>query len=244
MGGFSYPWQTVTPGAPPANFISRSDYATGLQNSASYGQSVQSAQSAAGMNAMGVGFGIMQIFGAVSSAIGTFYAAESQKNQIKMQAENQRFSSAMNLLNAKNAEFGAQQTMIAGHREIGRYTMAAGQRKSSAKAGMAARGIQAGVGSAAEVIASMDYIKEVDVLTMSSNSIRQAEAMRSQQINYLNQATIEGTSANNLLATAGTINPYMSGGTSLLGSATSIGASWLQSRRMDELLAAQSQRRF
>ena len=194
--------------------------------------------------ALMMGGSIMSIFGAVNSAIGSFYAADSQKTQLKMQAQNQRFQAQMSAINARGAEMQAQQTLLAGERAVGQYTIGAGQKRASATASMAARGIQGGVGSAREVTASMDLIKEIDKLTISSNAVRQAEAARAQRINYINQGVMAGTSANNLMATAGTISPYSSSFSSLLGSASSIGSTWATQRRMDELIAAQSQRRF
>ncbi len=187
---------------------------------------------------------ILSAFGAVNGAIGSYYAAESQKNQLKMQAQNQRFAAQMSALNARQAEFGAQQIMRAGQREIGRYTMAAGQQRASAQASMAARGIQAGVGSAKEVMTSMKLMGEIDRLTMDSNLVRQTEAMRSQQINYMAQAAIQGTSASNISATANTISPFSATFSSLLGSAASVGGMWAQQMRMNEMIAAQSEKRF
>ena len=105
---------------------------------------------------------------------------------------------------------------------------------------MAARGIQGGVGSAAEVIGSMDLIKEIDRMTMSANSVRQAEAIRNQAMNYRNQSVMSGLSADNLNTTAGTISPGMGLGTSLLTSAASIGQNWARNNRIDQLIAANS----
>jgi len=186
---------------------------------------------------------IMSIFGAANSAIGTFYQAKSAQNQLKSQALNQQFQSEMSAINAKSAEFGAQQSLLSSERQIGRYTMAAGQAKSSAKASMAARGIQGGVGSAAEVVGSMDLIKEIDRMTMSANSVRQAEAIRNQAMNYRNQSVMSGLSADNLNTTAGTISPGMGLGTSLLTSAADIGQNWARNNRVDQFLAAQISKR-
>jgi len=186
---------------------------------------------------------IMSIFGAANSAIGTFYQAKSAQNQLKSQALNQQFQSEMSAINAKSAEFGAQQSLLSSERQIGRYTMAAGQAKSSAKASMAARGIQGGVGSAAEVVGSMDLIKEIDRMTMSANSVRQAEAIRNQAMNYRNQSVMSGLSADNLNTTAGTISPGMGLGTSLLTSAADIGQNWARNNRVDQFLAAQMSKR-
>ena len=144
-----------------------------------------------GMDAAGafqMAGGIMAIFGAANSAIGTFYQAQSAQNQLKVQAQNERFQSQMSAINAKSAEFSAQQSLLAGEKQIGQYTMRAGQQKSSAVASMAARGIQGGVGSAKEVIGSMDIVKEIDRLTMSASNVRQAEAIRTQAMNDLPRA--------------------------------------------------------
>lgn len=203
------------------------------------------AMSAANLgNVIGAGGLVIAMLGAVNSAIGSFYAADSQKNQLKMQAQNQRFQAQMSAINARQAEFGAQQTLLAGRQAIGRYTMAAGQQKASAQASMAARGLQAGVGSTRDVVASMDLIKEMDRLTMNANAVRQAEAMRMQAVNYTTQGVMAGTSANNLFATANTISPFSSAFTSSLGSAASIGGTWVQQQRINELLAANSEKRF
>lgn len=182
--------------------------------------------------------------GSVNSAIGSYYAAESQKNQLKMQAQNLRFSAQMSAINARQAEFAAQQSTLAGQGQIARYTMAAGQQRASARTSMAARGIQGGVGTSAEVIASMNLIKDIDRLTMNANMVRQSEALRMQAVNYTNQAVMQGTSANNVNATAGTISPFSASFTSLMGSAASVGGTWANQMRLNEMLAAQSEKRF
>lgn len=200
-----------------------------------------------GMNSAGViaGLGaVTSILGAASSAIGTYYQAQSAQNQLRVQAQNERFQAQMSQINARGAEFSAQQSLLAGEKEIGRYTMAAGQRKSSAVASMAARGIQGGVGSAKEVIASMDLVKEIDKLTMSAANVRRAEAYRNQSMNYRNQAIMSGLSADNLNTTAGSISPGLGMATSLIGSASDIGANWARNNRLEQFLAAQSTARF
>ena len=58
------------------------------------------------------------------------------------------------------------------------------------------------------------------------------------------QATMAGISARNLEATAGTIYPGLSLGTSLLGSATDIAGQWARNRRVEELLMGVSQQRI
>ena len=187
---------------------------------------------------------VMSLFGAINSAIGTYYAAESQKNQLKMQASAQRFQSQMAAVNARGAEFAAQQTLLAGAREMGRVGMAMGQRRASAQAGLAARGGQLGVGSTREVIASMDIVSDIDRLTMDANRVRAAEAQRMQAVNYQTQAVMGGVSASNLQATAGTISPGLGAFTSLLGSAQGFASTWAQNRRFEDMLLAMQEKRF
>lgn len=195
-------------------------------------------------NVFGTGGMIMSIFGSANAAIGSYYAAESRKNELKMQAQNARFASGIAALNARAGEFGAQTTMIAGERQLGAMGLQAGQRRASAATSMAARGMQAGVGTAAEIAGSMRLVDEMDRLTVNANRIRAAEAQRMQSMNYQLQAVSGAASAQNLMASAGTISPGMGMFTSLLGSAGSISQSWATNRRIEELLAAQSQMRF
>lgn len=187
---------------------------------------------------------LMSVFGAANGAIGSYYAAQSRKNELKMQAQNQRFAAGIAGLNARAGEFGAQQTMIAGERQLGAMGLQAGQRRAAAATSMAARGMQAGVGTSAEISASMMLVDEMDRLTVNANRIRAAEAQRMQAMNYSMQATMGAASAQNLMASASTISPGLSMYTSLLGSAGSIAQSWATNRRIEELIAANSQMRF
>jgi hypothetical protein len=100
------------------------------------------------------------------------------------------------------------------------------------------------VGSAGEVLGSMDLIKEIDRLTINANTVRQAEAARTQAANYATQAAMSQLSAQNLSSTAGTIYPGLSVSTSLLGSAADIGTTWARNRRLEELLGGVSTKRI
>ena len=109
---------------------------------------------------------------------------QSQMAAVQMlsQASAARFSAAISGVNAAQAEFQAQTILEAGAREIGRATMAAGQRRGRTKASLAARGIQAGVGTAAEIVASGDIVSEIDALTLNANRVRQAAQARMQRV--------------------------------------------------------------
>lgn len=183
---------------------------------------------------------ILAVSGAITGAIGSFYAAQSQQIALKSQASSLKFQARMADINARGAEFGAQQTLLAGERAIGSYTMRAGQQKASSQASMAARGVDVSTGSAAQVHASMDLVKQIDVININANAVRQAEAQRIQAANYRTQAVMSGVSASNLTASASTISPWAAGFTSLLGGATAVAQNWANSSRMENLIARQA----
>ena len=191
-----------------------------------------------------IGGNIASIFGAFTGAIGSYYSLKSQQNQLKMQAQNAAFAAQMTRINRRAAEFTATQVGQQGQAAAGQYTMRAGQARAGARTGMAARGIALGQGTAKEVVASMDLVKEIDRLAINASTVRAQEAARLQAFNLGTQATMAGISARNLEATAGTIYPGLSLGTSLLGSATDIAGQWARNRRIEELLMGVSQQRI
>lgn len=148
-----------------------------------------------------------QIAGSVIGAVGAFYAAQSQKDQIKSQALNAEHASRMAAISARQAETDALAIMSAGRYEIARMSMAAGQRKAQTRVSAASRGVVGNVGSAAEVQASEDIVKEMDINTINRNTVRAAGQARVRGTNARNQSLLSGVSAGNLRRTAGTIRP-------------------------------------
>lgn len=182
----------------------------------------------------GAGFGSMlSVFGALTGALGSFYSAKSQQYQLKSAAMNADFQQSMANINARGAEKQAQMILEAGQREAARYSLQAGAAKSSYAASQAARGVQAGVGSAAEIAASQEYIKAADLMTIDVNAAREAAAARMQKVNYQTQGAMAGASAANMRATARSINPLMQASTTLLGGAASFASQYAQDRRWD-----------
>lgn len=187
---------------------------------------------------------IMSMFGAATGAIGSYYSAQSQQNQLKMQAQNQAFAAQMARVNQRAAEFTAMELGREGQLKFGRYSMQAGQARAGARASLAARGATLGMGTAAETLGSMDVIKEIDRLSINAATVRAQEAARLQAFNIGVGATMADISAANLQATAGTIYPGLAMGTSLLGSAADIGSTWARNRRLEELLSGVSTQRM
>lgn len=179
---------------------------------------------------------------AVSQAIGSFYSAKSQQMQLKMQRETLLFQSRMATRAAQAAYTRAQQIERAGQEQVGQYTMQAGAAKSQARAQLAARGVQAGKGSTAEIMATFDLIRGIDSMTITANSIRAANAERMRGAGAIGQAAISAGSAQAYGAMASSINPYANVGMSLLGSGAQMGMQMIQagvaSNRHSELMMA------
>lgn len=166
-----------------------------------------------------IGMGI----GAIGSAIGTYQQSKSLRSQLRYQA-------AIAEINQRLSESSAQQAMQQGQQQVAATTMRYGAVKSSQRAAMAANGVDLGVGSAAEVQASTDILKDIDKNTIEANAIRSAFGYRTQGAGFANQALMDRTSA-------GSISPASSGFSTLLGSATKVAESWYM---LDKLGALQS----
>lgn len=154
----------------------------------------------------------MQTAGAVSGAIGGFYSAKMSKNQLAFEAD-------MSRINARMAELGARTALDNGQKQVAGLTMQAGQLKSRQRASMAANGIDLGEGSAAEIQASTELMKELDKQTIEANAVRSAWGYRTEAANLQSSALMkEGTASG--------ISPLMSGASSLLTGAGQVAQQW------------------
>lgn len=180
---------------------------------------------------------VTSVAGAVGSAFGAYYAAKTAQYQEKSQASAFAFQSDLAAINASRAEMTAESIDQAGKSQVAAYTLRAGQQKAGAVASMAGRGIVLGPGSTAEVAASMDIEKNLNVMAINANATRQAWAARETATDYQNESLLDRTSAVNALRSARSINPVMSGVNSLLGSATQIAGQWDWNRWMRMRLA-------
>lgn len=116
-------------------------------------------------------------------------------------------------LNAQMMEWQAQSRLHANTKDQVRLTMQAGKTKASQRAALAANGVAVGEGSAAELQASTDIIKEIDSNQLTENARREAWGMRMQAANYEGQA---------LMAEAKKQNKWDVFGTTLLGGASQV----------------------
>lgn len=155
---------------------------------------------------------MLQGGGAAMGMVGAYFGAQSQKTALDGQA-------AIADINARQSELSAQQELYKGNVAVAQQTQRAGMIKGAQRASMAANGIDLGTGSAAEVLTSTDIMKEQDTNTLTANAVRAAWGYRTQGTNFQNDALMKRASADS-------IDPLMSGATSLLGSAGSIASNW------------------
>lgn len=161
---------------------------------------------------MGQAAMMTQVLGAISSTVGSFYSAQSQKSALNAQAD-------LADINSRVAELSAQSQLDQGNQQVAQASLAAGQLKSRQRTSLAANGVDLGQGSAAEIQASTDVMKDTDINTIKANAVRNAWGTRTQSVNYQNQANIARTNASSL-------SPASSAFSSLMTSAGSVASSW------------------
>ena len=154
----------------------------------------------------------LSVAGAISGAIGGFYSAKMTKNQLAFEAD-------MSRINARMAELGARSAFEKGHKEVANLTMQAGQLKSKQRASMAANGIDLGEGSAAELQASTEIMKQIDKNTLEANAVRSAWGYRTEGANLESAALMKEGSAKG-------ISPAGAGFSSLLTGAGQVASQW------------------
>lgn len=153
-----------------------------------------------------------QVVGGVQSAVSSYYGAKAQARQLAFEAD-------MADVNARMSESAAERTLAAGRREVQRSRMQTAALKGRQIAAMGANGIALDEGSAVQVLTGTDYIGEVDANTIEANAIAQAWGHKI-------EATNMRSSARSGRMSASTIAPGQAAVASLIGSASSVAASW------------------
>jgi hypothetical protein len=135
-----------------------------------------------------------------SQTVGAYYAAQSQRSQLGLQAD--------------IAEIQAGQALKAGEREQQRSRLATGQLKSRQIASMAANGVALNEGSPNAVLTSTDVLGEIDAQTIKQNAVMQAWGHR--------------TEATMARANAKAISPGMAAASTLVGAASQVASTWMR----------------
>ncbi len=188
------------------------------------------AGAAGDLSALEAGGGVLQIAGVVVQAVGAFYAAESQKYQLKSNALTLEFESSIASINARAAEADVAAIFEAGRRRRAAVTLRFGQIKARQRVSTAGRGIQAGVGSAAEVATSIELATTVDAYAIDANTFRAVQAGRRRALDLRNRALLTGVSARNVREAGRGISPGLAAATSLLGGAADTAQSFARRR--------------
>jgi hypothetical protein len=212
-------------------------FGTNASSGPSYGPELPSSSGSGYGGLAGVG-NMLMIFGAAQSAIGAFYGVKSAQYEARSKASSLEFEATLANLNARNAETNAQYALEAGQRAAGRVSLEYAQVKGNSLAEQAAHGLQVGVGSSAEILASADYAKQSDMLTIDANAVRNANLYRREAVNQNNAAMLDRVSARNLRSGAKAMNPWLAGASSLLGSAGPVASSWAAGQRQQMIVSS------
>jgi hypothetical protein len=153
--------------------------------------------------------------------LGVMFATSGAVKTAKGQIATLQYQSAVAHNNALLAEYQSQQDLAVGAAQEQAVRSHVGTVFHSQRAAMAANGIDLGVGSATEVLASTMAMGEHDALTVRDNAARKSWADQMQAQNYENQATVD-------TSTADAISPTTSGISTLLSGAGQVASSWFK----------------
>lgn len=180
----------------------------------------------------------LMVVGALSSALAAHSAAKTAANQQKMmelqlQSKKQTlaYQSEVSKINASIAEMMAEQTMLSRDRATAINTLRQGQERSSARASLASRGVSLDYGSSSEIMASMEFAKQTDMLAINSEAVRTAESIRMRKNEYESSAKmLDSYSGSMFVPAAYNQSPTSSAFSSLLGSAIQFAPSFIPKR--------------
>lgn len=176
----------------------------------------------------------LMVFGLTQQAVGAYYGVLSNRYAAKSQALDLEHAATIAALNARQAEMDAQFALLAGRHEAGRVGLQYGQMKEQQVASQGASGTVVGVGSNAEVLASTELVKQLDLITIDANATRAANAARMRAVDERNRGRLGMVSAKNIRDTAGAVSPALAGGTALISGAGMIAGQWAaQQERRD-----------
>jgi hypothetical protein len=162
---------------------------------------------------------VLGVAGALSQTIGAYYSTVSQRYQLRSQALDLELAGSIADLNARAAEQDAAAIARAGQQQKGLATLRYGQAKAESRTRTAAAGLQAGVGSAAEVQASIELAKELDAFVIEENALRAAGNARRRAVDERNRALLARTQASSLRRIGKSLSPTLSSISSLIGGA-------------------------
>jgi hypothetical protein len=150
------------------------------------------------------------------SAAGTLAGAASAY-------QGSRTAKAMAEQNAITAEQNAQDALARGEKDAQAVRRQGQQVVGAQRAAFSARGLDISEGTPADVIDQTDFFGQSDAATTRTNARREARAYRAQ--------------GGSFQAEAGTLNPWLQGGSALLGSMGTVASKWYRFGQDNEALA-------
>lgn len=168
-------------GTDAVGFTARPGASITVNNTASTGSG--SGGSAWGTIGMGIGIGQ-----AIGAAVGAFISSKATSYVLKQQAE-------INKINEARMQMGYESALRAGESQISKVTREAGAIKAKQKTAMAANGVSLGVGSAAEITASTEANKKLDVRTIQENALANSWGYATKATQYSALSTAQAMGA-------------------------------------------------
>ena len=165
---------------------------------------------------------VAQVFGSLSGMVGSFYAAQSAREQGKAQAQDLEFEQSMAGVSARLAMADANAILEAGRDEAAQASAEYGMAKAETEAQQGASGFVAGQGSGGAVLQGIELAKRIDVGVINRNAVRAASQRRLQATDLRSRGALAGASARNIRGAAATIQPGAAAVTSLLNSGSSL----------------------
>lgn len=160
----------------------------------------------------------LSIGGALSSAISAYYSVKSQKIQAESQASYLEFKQSMSQIEARSVERYAMDLFRRGQQLKALASLKMAQEKATIKARQGASGVRVGVGSNAEILASEDFAKDLDLAMIDSNTLRQVQSARNQKLNVEMAGESYSLNASNIRDAASAASPSIAAFTSFLNS--------------------------
>lgn len=155
--------------------------------------------------------------GGIGDAASSIFAASSEKLGLKL-------ASRIADLNASSEDDNARESLRRGNEDESRLRLETGFLKGRQIAAMGANGVRLDDGSPLNRLVSTDYMAEVDAATIRQNAAREAAGYRTRATSYRNEALMRRTAARG-------VSPFVSGLTSLVGSAQKVASDWYDFRQ-------------
>lgn len=150
--------------------------------------------------------------GGIGSTVASIFSASSEKMGLA-------FAAKIAKMNADEQRNNAREALRQGNTAETRLRLGTAMLKSRQIAAMGANGVRLDDGSAQAILNSTDYMGEVDAATLRQNAAREAAGYRTAATNFENEALMNRAASNS-------INPMLTGVSSLMTAAGKVASDW------------------